>query len=105
MLREASLNQLLLAFRHLDAQFTTAFARTPVSCFNAVMDEPTSEQIQRLETSIAHLERQYEQLNEVVVEQGRLLSRLQKEFGKTSDAVLQMELERVRANNQKPPHY
>jgi uncharacterized coiled-coil protein SlyX len=69
------------------------------------MDEPTSQRILRLETHIAHLERQYEQLNEVVVQQGRLLGRLQKEFGKTSDAVQQMEMERVRANNQKPPHY
>ena len=69
------------------------------------MDERTSERIERLETHIAHLEKQYEELNDVVVQQGRVLSRLQKEFAKTSDAVQNIELERVRANNQKPPHY
>lgn len=65
----------------------------------------TSERMEKLETNFAHLERQYEELNKVVIEQGRLLMRLQKEHTKTSDAVQTMELERIRANNTKPPHY
>ncbi len=52
-----------------------------------------------------HLERQYEQLNEVVIEQGRVLARLRREVTKTSDAVQTMELERIRTNNPKPPHH
>ena len=39
------------------------------------MDERTSERIERLETHIAHLEKQYEELNDVVVEQGRVVRR------------------------------
>lgn len=64
-----------------------------------------SERLEKIETNLAHLERQYEQLNQVVIEQGRVLARLQKEHAKTSDAVQTMELERIRANNPKPPHY
>ena len=67
-----------------------------------------SESLQRLEkieSHLAHLERQYEELNQVVVEQARLLARLQKETGKISDTVGTIELERVRSNNPKPPHH
>jgi len=61
--------------------------------------------LEKIESALAHLEHQYEQLNAVVIEQGRLLARLQKEFAKTSEAVQTIELERIRANNPKPPHY
>ena len=54
---------------------------------------------------LAELERQYDQLNQVVIEQGRLLARLEKENSKMSKALQTMELEKIRANNPKPPHY
>jgi uncharacterized coiled-coil protein SlyX len=69
------------------------------------MDTALAERLQTLESHIAHLERQYEQLNEVVIEQGRALTKIQRELAKTSDAVQTMEIERIRGNNQKPPHY
>ncbi len=69
------------------------------------MDKSLAEQLESLESHIAHLERQYEQLNEVVIAQGRALARIQKELAKTSDAVQSMEVERIRVNNPKPPHY
>jgi uncharacterized coiled-coil protein SlyX len=61
--------------------------------------------LEKIEAALAHLERQYDQLNDVVIEQARVLARLQKEFAKTSDAVQAIELERIRVNNPKPPHY
>ena len=64
-----------------------------------------SERLERIEASLAHLEKQYEELNQVVIEQGRVLARLQKENAKTSEAVRTMEMERIRTNNPKPPHY
>ena len=64
-----------------------------------------SERLEKIESHLAHLEHQYEQLNNVVIEQGRLLARLQKENAKVSETVQTMELERIRANNPKPPHY
>jgi len=63
------------------------------------------EQWERIESHLAHLERQYEELNQVVIEQGKVLARLQKENAKVSDAVQTIELDRIRANNPKPPHY
>ena len=64
-----------------------------------------AQRLEKIETHLAHLEHQYEQLNQVVVEQGRLLARLQKDSAKNSDALQSMEMERIRANNPKPPHY
>ena len=61
--------------------------------------------LEKIESHLAHLERQYEQLNQVVIEQGRIIAKLQKESAKVSGAVEAIELERVRTNNPKPPHY
>ncbi len=69
------------------------------------MDKQTAERIEKLESHIAHLERQYEELNGVVIQHGRVLARLQKEIVKTSGAVQSMEIERIRGNNPKPPHH
>jgi len=65
----------------------------------------SSQRLEKIESHLAHLERQYEELNQVVIEQARLIARLQKETGKISETVGTMELERVRATNPKPPHY
>lgn len=64
-----------------------------------------SDRLERLETQIAFLERQYDELNQVVIDQSRLLARLQAELSRTSEALTGIELERIRANTQKPPHY
>jgi uncharacterized coiled-coil protein SlyX len=65
----------------------------------------STQRLERIESHLAHLERQYEELNQVVIEQGKLLARLQRDSAKVSDAVQTIELERIRANNPKPPHY
>jgi uncharacterized coiled-coil protein SlyX len=41
----------------------------------------------------------------VVVEQGKLLERLKKEVQRQSSAVQTMELDSIKSNQQKPPHY
>jgi SlyX protein len=69
------------------------------------MADEASERIETLESNLAHLEHQVEQLNSVVIEQGRLLDRLKKEVQRHSTAMQTMELERIKSNNQKPPHY
>lgn len=69
------------------------------------MKDETSERLQRLEANIAHLEHQVEQLNEVIIEQGKLLARVNKEVLRQSSAMQTMELERIKANNPKPPHH
>ena len=63
------------------------------------------QRLEKIESNLLHLERQYEELNQVVIEQGKLLARLQRDSAKVSDAVQTIEIERIRANNPKPPHY
>ena len=69
------------------------------------MIDESSQRIERLEAHVAHLERQVEQLNEVIIEQGKLLERMKKEVQRQSAAMETLELERMKANNPRPPHY
>ena len=69
------------------------------------MADENSRRADKLEAHLAHLEHQVEQMNGVVIEQGKLLERLKKEVQRQSTAMQTMELERIQSNNQKPPHY
>lgn len=69
------------------------------------MDTEITARLAKIESALAHLERQHEELNGVVVTQAQLINRLQKEVARASEAMENQELERIRANNQKPPHY
>lgn len=69
------------------------------------MADDISSRFEKLESHVAHLEHQVEQLNAVIVDQVKLLERLKKEVQRQSHAMQTMELERIKANNQKPPHY
>lgn len=69
------------------------------------MQDENSQRIEKLESHVAHLEHQVEQLNDVIVEQGKLLDRIKKEIQRQSNSLETLELERARSNVQKPPHY
>lgn len=69
------------------------------------MDDELLQRLEKLESNLAHLEHQYDQLNQVVTEQGKQLARLTAQQLKVSQAVETMELERIKATNAKPPHY
>lgn len=69
------------------------------------MNDHFSERFARLESHLAHLEHQVEQLNEVVIEQGKIIDRLVKQVQVQSRTLETVELERAKANNPKPPHY
>ena len=69
------------------------------------MPDENTQRIDKLESHLAHLERQVDQLNGVVIEQGKLLDRLRKETQRQSSAMQTLELERIKSNVQKPPHY
>jgi SlyX protein len=79
------------------------FAGLPAQ--DPAMAKESSDRLDRLESHIAHLEHLVEQLNGVVIEQGKLLDRLKKETQRQSGAMRTLELERIKANAQKPPHY
>ena len=69
------------------------------------MNDEILQRLERIEAHGAHLEHQVEQLNGVVVEQGRLVEHLKKQTQRQSAVLETMELERIKANNPKPPHH
>ena len=69
------------------------------------MESPNEARLLKVESSLAHLEYQHEQLNRVVVEQARIIVRLQREVALATQTLETAEMDRIRANNQKPPHY
>ena len=69
------------------------------------MPDENSERMIKLESHLAHLERQIEQLNGVVIEQGKLLDKIKKESQRQSSVLQTIELEHIKSNVQKPPHH
>ena len=69
------------------------------------MNDSTAQHLEKLESALAHLERQYDELNGVVIAQGRLLEKLRAQHEMASHTLQGIELERVKANNAKSPHY
>jgi uncharacterized coiled-coil protein SlyX len=69
------------------------------------MNDEASAQLHKLESNLAHLEHQVEQLNGVIIAQGKQLERLKKEVQRQSTAMESMELDRIKSNITKPPHY
>ena len=69
------------------------------------MQHEIPERLTQLESMLAHLEHQHEQLNQVVIEQGRQLDRLKTHLQRVGQSIETIELERIRTTNPKPPHY
>ena len=69
------------------------------------MNDEISERFARLESHIAHLEHQVEELNGVVIEQGKVVERLRKQVQLQARTLETTEIERVKATNPKPPHH
>ena len=69
------------------------------------MNDEIFERLQRLETHVAQLEHQTDQLNDVIIQQGKAIDRLKKEVQRQSTLLQGVELERIKSNNPKPPHH
>ena len=69
------------------------------------MNDEILQRLGKIESHVAHLEHQVEQLNEVVVGQSKAVELLKKQVQRQSGVLETMELERINANNVKPPHY
>ena len=69
------------------------------------MNSEAEQRLDRIEAHVTHLEQQLEQLNGVLIEQGKLVERLKKEVQRQSAAMETIELERIKATNPRPPHY
>ena len=69
------------------------------------MNDENRQRLERVEASFAHLEHQVEQLNAVLIHQGRTVDLLKKQVQRQSEVLEGMELERIKANQTRPPHY
>lgn len=69
------------------------------------MNDDMAARCSKIESHLAHLEHQVEQLNGVIIDQGKMLERLKKEVSRQTSAMESLELERIKANSTKPPHY
>jgi uncharacterized coiled-coil protein SlyX len=69
------------------------------------MSEENSTRIQKLESHVAHLERQIDQLNEVAIQQSKEIERVKKLLNRVSQSVESAELDRIKSVDSKPPHY
>jgi uncharacterized coiled-coil protein SlyX len=69
------------------------------------MKDDLPQRLKRIESHLAHVERLHDELNGVVIEQGKLLKKLQTQVRRISDTVETTELDRIKSTNPKPPHY
>jgi len=69
------------------------------------MSDEVGQRLDRVETNLAHLEHQVEQLNSVIIAQGKELEQLKKLVQRQGTTLETIELERVKATNPKPPHH
>ncbi len=69
------------------------------------MNDETLQRLEKIEAHVAHLEHQVEQLNGVIVEQGRALEVLKKQLQRQATTLESVELERIKNTNARPPHY
>ncbi len=67
--------------------------------------EDALRRIEHLESSVSHTERQAEQLNEVVISQGKELLRLRKQLERIAETFEADQMDRIRTPNTPPPHY
>ncbi len=73
--------------------------------YSPPVTEEISNRLQRVEANIAHLEHLVEQLNAVIIEQGKVIESLRRQTHQQATTLESIELERIKATNPKPPHY
>ena len=71
---------------------------------DAVPDADADARFVKLESHVAELERMVEELNKVVIDQGKRLQRLLNQHQEVANTVESIEMDRIRATNPKPPH-
>ena len=69
------------------------------------MNNEDAARFDRLEFQLAHVEHLSEQLNAMVIAQGRELDRMRKLLQQQGLVLETIELERIKDTNPKPPHY
>ncbi len=69
------------------------------------LDPELDQRLARIEAHLVHVERMNEELNGVVIEQGRVIAKLQTQLRRVGESLENAERDRIQATNPKPPHY
>ena len=67
--------------------------------------ESLNSRLEQAEAALAHLERNFDELNSVVIAQGKTIARLQRQLETLGETLRGQDLDRIQPHNQKPPHY
>ncbi|MEN9546187.1 MAG: SlyX [Verrucomicrobiota bacterium] len=67
--------------------------------------EPLNTRLEKAEAALAHLERNFDELNSVVIAQNKTITRLQRQLEVLGETLRGQDLDRIQPHNQKPPHY
>ena len=67
--------------------------------------EPLNTRLEKAEAALAHLERNFDELNSVVIAQNKTITRLQRLLEVLGETLRGQDLDRIQPHNQKPPHY
>lgn len=67
--------------------------------------EPMNTRLEKAEAALAHLERNFDELNSVVIAQNKTITRLQRQLEVLGETLRGQDLDRIQPHNQKPPHY
>lgn len=69
------------------------------------MESEIQPRLEKIESNIAFLERQVEEMNEVLVDHVKTIGRLKEQLRRQGETIENFEMERIKNTNPKPPHY
>jgi uncharacterized coiled-coil protein SlyX len=69
------------------------------------MTSEEEERIVKIESSLAHLEKMTETLNETVIEQDKTIRRLSQQVEQLTNRLASDDMNAIKENVTKPPHY
>ena len=69
------------------------------------MTSEEEERFVKIESSLAHLEKMVETLNETVIEQDKTIRRLSQQVEQLTNRLASDDMNAIKENTTKPPHY
>ena len=64
-----------------------------------------TDRLVKIESALAHLENLTETLNETIIAQDKTIRRLTQQVEQMNDAIQAKEVDTIKGNTTKPPHY
>ena len=69
------------------------------------MTSEEEERFVKIESSLAHMEKMAETLNETIIEQDKIIRRLSQQVEQLANRLASDDMNAIKENTTKPPHY